>query len=256
MINNFINIENNIKKLNNPINVLVILIDNKNIVTDDDLMIIIRYFLKYHYDDVTNNNNILCNRKFFNKLIGYNKTSNLIENFYDNVIKKLELLCKVKKFKKAYCRNYFWKMDINKKKDYLLNLFNKIKSYNDNCIGNITFLNRFNINDKSLDNNINNQEIFNRLKSLYSKLGINFFKIYKIKIISTSLFYDFSFDERVDYFYYIYNCVIKKIDDIIHIFNLLDCLTYEMNNIINPKKIDITCSDQDIDMNVDMNIDF
>lgn len=256
MINNFINIENNIKKLDNPIDVLIILIKNKNIVCDDDLMIIFRYFLKYHFDQISTSDNFLCNRELFNILSGYNKTINFIENFYDNIIKKLELLCKIKKFKKAYNRNYFWSMDIYKKKNYLLNLFNKIKSYNDNSIGNIIFLNRFNVNDTSLNNDINNQEIFNRLKLMYSKLGINFFKIYKIKIISASLFYDFSFEERLDYFNYIYSNIIKKIDDIIHIFNLFDCLTYEMNNIINPKKIDITCSDQNIDLNIDMNIDF
>lgn len=254
MINDFISIENSIKYVKNPLKVLTVLVKNKNMVCDDDLMIIIRFFLKHHYNNILDND--LCDNYLFENLNNYPKTKKLIKNFYNNIIKKLDLLCKINKFKIAYNRNYFWDMNIINKKKYLFNLLNKIKSYNDNSIGNITFLNRFNINDKISDNDINNQEIFDRLHSLYKKLGISFFKIYKIKIISTSLFYDFSFEERINYFNYIYNCIYKKIDDIIHIFNLFDCLAYEMDNIVNPKKIDITCSDQDIDINIDVNIDF
>lgn len=240
-------IEESIKKSDNPFLLLTYIFMNKNMITDDNLSLLIRYMMKYHFNlfftkDI---------RKILYLLKDYNFSKNIINDFYKNLIKQKELLDKIKLFKCAYNRIYFWNKNNKEKIDYLVKLKDKFNSYNDSCIGNIHFykkLKLIEINDV-YSQKINENEIFERLNLIYKLFGHKFFVIYNINLISYEYFFNSTYKIKYNYVEYIFIEINKILIDLIDIFILFDCIKQQMKQLINPLpitiEIDIFTSEMD-----------
>lgn len=231
------NVEESIKKTQNPFILLTYLFINKSMLLDDDLSFIIRYFMKYHYDLFFKKDM----RKTLYLLNNYNISKNIIYDFYKNLIKQKELVNIIKLFKNGYNRLYFWSKNNNDKINYLINLQNKFNSYNDCSIGNIQFhrkLRVVGIND-NYSQVINQHEIFERLKLIYKMFGSKLFHTYNITLLSYEDFDNFDYKLKCDYVEYIYNNINIILEKIIDTIKLYDYTIEQMNRYINPIPIDI-----------------
>ena len=103
-------IEESIKITENPFFIMTYIFIHKSMLSDEDLSLVIRFMMKYHFNlffkkDI---------RKTIYLLKDYNLSINTINDFYKNLIKQKELIDKIKKFKMAYNRFYFWSKNKNK----------------------------------------------------------------------------------------------------------------------------------------------
>lgn len=230
-------IEESINTSKNPLLLMTYIFIHKDMITDENLCLVIRYVMKYHY--------YLFFKKDIRKLLyllnGYELSKNVINDYYNNLIKQKELLNKFKKFKQAYNRRYFWCKSNKEQIEYLERLRDKFYSYNDCCIGNLHFHKKIKI---KLDLNyksriINENEIFNRLKLTYDLFGQSFFLVYNINLMSYEDFSDISYLLKCKFSEYIFIQINNIIDELINDFTLYDCIVEQMHQLVNPKPLEI-----------------
>ena len=230
-------LEDSIKKTENPYLLLTYIFIHKSIMTDDNLSVLIRYMMKYHFN--------LFFKKDIRKLIyllkDYNLSQNVINDFYRNLIKQKELIDKIKKFKYAYGRYFFWSKNNKDRINYLIYLKEKFNSYNDCCIGNIHFHKKLKLidNDDKMSQEVNEKEIFNRLNLIYKLFGCKFFLTYDISLLSYFDFLNSNYDFKCNYVEYIFNKINKIIENLIDEFRLFVCIKEQMTQLINPVPITI-----------------
>jgi len=229
-------IEENIKKTNEPLLILKYFFLNKHIVNDDDMCIIIRYIMKYHFSLFIKKDI----RKLLKFLDEYNLSKNVINDFYKNIIKQIELMNKIKKFYSAYKKKNILNKTIKDQLKILNILKDDFYSVNDCSIGTLHFHKKLKL-FKNDSNSIitNSNEIFNRLKIIYKMFGLSFFTEYNINIISYNDYYYFSYDKRCNYIEYIFYKINNIISENINALMLYDCLKLQLNNLVNPIPITI-----------------
>jgi hypothetical protein len=228
------NIEKLIMESKYPFQLLLLLFLKKELFKDDDMVLVIRFFFKYHYKIFIENNI----KQLLLLLDNYNQSINLINDFYENISNQISLLYNLKKFKNAYNRYFFWKKNINEQIEYLDNLHTKFLGINDCSIGNLYFHNKLKIISKDR-NNINANEIFNRLNITYKMFGKKFFDTYNINLLSYEDFYNISLSGKIRFTEYIFVKVNNILLTIIEQFKLYQCIICYINNITNPKYINI-----------------
>lgn len=228
-------IKESVKITKNPYLLLTYIFIHKSMITDENLSLLIRYMMKYHFN--------LFLKKDIRKLLyllkDYNLSQNIINDFYKNLIKQKELIDKIKKFKTAFNRYFFWQKNTKEQTEYLDNLTEKFNSYNDCCIGNIHFHKKLKLIDyeDTYSQQINEKEIFDRLNLIYKLFGCKFFLIYEISLLSYNDFYNYTYSAKCKYVEYIFIEVNKILEDLIDTFKLYDCIKEQMNQLINPLPI-------------------
>lgn len=249
MINDWNIIVSEIKNAKNPLKLLLLLFNNKKMISDEDMSIIIRYFMNYHLNIFVKQNIT----KYFHLIDDYTSSKDIILDFYVNVKKQILITFKLNKFKLSYNRLYFWSKDIDDKIEYLIRLKDKLNSINDCSIGNISFTRRLiQLNNyKSYDKNINESELIYRIKLLYKLFGSKFFKIYNIETININEFISINLEYKVKYFEYLFELLVININKIIDNFTLYNCINNHLLSIINPKKINIEVEHIDTDIDID-----
>jgi hypothetical protein len=233
-----------------PLLLLLIVIIKKELLDDESLSYIIRIFMKYHFNIFLNFN---C-EKIINRLNDYNLTINTIKDFYSNLKKQIYLLEKIKDFRKGFNKHFFWNLNIDNQISYLEKLRIKLNSINDCCNSNMFFHSRIKlsiINDNVNFFEINTYEIFNRLKLIYKTFGYKFFSNNKINIITYEDYNDMSYINKCNYFEYIYFKILAKLNNIIDIFILYNCCKTNLNNLVNPKIVNIEPSIFNSDIELD-----
>tara|TARA_B100001123_G_C15131309_1_gene955442 strand:+ start:218 stop:970 length:753 start_codon:yes stop_codon:yes gene_type:complete len=225
-------IEESIKQSDNPYLLLTYIFIHKSMITDENLSLLIRYMMKYHFNLFFKKDM----RKILYLLKDYNLSQNIINDFYKNLIKQKELIDKIKKFKHAYNRYFFWQKSIKEQIEYLVNLKEKFNSYNDCCIGNLHFHKKLKLIEQSdtYSQKINEREIFNRLNLIYKLFGCKFFLTYEISLLSYEDFFYSKYIVKCNYIEYIFNIVNKILEDLIDTFRLFDCIKEQMNQLISP----------------------
>lgn len=225
-------IEDSIKKTENPYLLITYIFIHKSIITDENLCLLVRYFMKYHYDLFLKKDM----RNILYLLTDYNLSSNIINDFYKNLLKQKELIDLLKIFRNGYNRTYFWVKNNEDQIKYLVYLQDKFNSYNDCSMGNIHFHKKLKLVEleDEYSQNINVYEIFNRLKLIYKLFGCKFFSTYDINLLSFDDFFDLEYRLKCNYLEYIYLEVNKILNDIIDSFKLYVCIKEQMNQLTNP----------------------
>ena len=141
----------------------------------------------------------------------------------------------------AYNRFYFWSKSNKNKIEYLKKIETQFNSYNDCSIGNIHFHKKLRLIDENdkLSEEINENEIFKRLKLTYKLLGFRFFAIYEIKMLSYEDFFNFNYQDKCSYVEYIYNKIFKILDNLVDTFTLFEYVKEQMEHLKNPVPIKI-----------------
>ena len=225
-------IEESIKITENPYLLLTYIFIHKSMITDENLTLLIRYMMKYHFH--------LFFKKDIRKLLyllkDYNLSQNIINDFYKNLIKQKELIDKIKKFKTAFNRYFFWKKSIKEQIEYLVNLKEKFHSYNDCCIGNIHFHKKLKLIESCdiYNQEINETEIFDKLNLIYKLFGYKFFSIYEICLLSYNDFFDSKYSEKCNYVEYVFDNMNKILEDLIDTFRLFECVKEQLNQLTSP----------------------
>ena len=242
-------IEENIKKIKNPIIFLFLLINIKEEISDFYISMILRIFLKYH-----NNIAFLYNiRKIFiNEALPI--SNNIIKEFYQLIHKKLCYLGILKKFKEIYTNNSFWLLDINQQINFIENKYEHFKSIFDVSKGTTLYQDKlipllFETNNRQFILN----ETVQRLKILIELFGLKLFTILEIPIITINDLF-----ESTNHNIYIYlNMIYKRFDEllsnILKTFENYYIICSKIDNLINPDIVIINQVDSEIDF--DLNFD-
>ena len=230
-------IEDSIKISKNPFMLLTYIFIHKNMLDDENLCLVIRYMMKYHFNlffkkDI---------RKTLYLLKDYNLSQNVINDFYKNLIKQKELIDKIKKFKSGYNKSFFWNKTLREQIIYLNFIRNKFNSYNDCSIGHLHFHKKIKLveSEDKVGIIINEDEIFDRLLLIKKLLGIRFFFVYNVNLMSYEDYYESDYTLKCKYMEYIYLQINKIIDETIDTFTLLECVKEQMKSLINPVPIKI-----------------
>jgi len=208
---------------------------------DDKIaMIIIRYIIKYCYDIfISYPLYTLCIHIPKNR---YPETVNIILSFYEIIKEKYVLLEQLKKWYTIYKNKFFWNKYINEQIKYLINLKNLIMSLFDNSNGGVPFAMKI---LPILKSNINNCRIMTinsaieRLRKLFTLMGVDFFKILKMKIVTVETFLTFSDEQIVQYINNIYMKTIAILSGTIDLFEKYNMINLKMDNLLNPSFVNI-----------------
>lgn len=229
-----------IKNLKYPFVFIYNFFNSINKLDDSNASIMLRYIIK-------NNSDIFIKSPFFLLLVKleknkYHETCNVLYNFYDlnkRRTKKIDLL---KKWYAIYKNKIFWKKNVDEQIVFLYNLKLRIQGTFDCSRGGTPF--GFKI-APILKSNINNSRdltidsALERLKIVYSLLGFAFFKESGVPIITAEDFCNLNDETMVQYTNIVYQKSIHHISLIIHLFEELNMINLNLNNLINPSFVKI-----------------
>lgn len=245
---NWEDIDTNIKNLKYPLSFLYNLFKS-NKLSDNNLSIIIRFFFKYHNNiafdfNLIDLSNILSDN--------YKITKKNIKNFYRLIKKKYTLGNKLKFWYESYKKNNFWKKKIINQIEELEKIKMIFYSNFDVCKSNVFFHNKiYNILLFNKDDTFNLNHLINRLRNVYLLFGNNFFKKYKIILITRNKFIEIDFKDKIKYCTYLFQKINKIILNIIYQFNLFYHTNTQLNNLLNPKYLNIKLNNEKLLLGLD-----
>lgn len=236
---NYDNIDYIFKHTNTPILLLFVLINNEK-MNDDNIEIILKYFFYY--------NDILSLKINIIQLVNKYKYSNdIVKNYYNIINKQLKILPFIKKIKIAYPYKYFWSKDICVQIEYFKKKLNLFLSYFDCSKGNITFMIKVRMGYHNSIEIIEN-EMIDRLIKTKKLFKLPFFKNNSIILISLENFLDLTYENKINYMDYIFISCLKKIVNYINYLELYNIYRTELENLLDPKIINIIETTDSIDI--------
>ena len=148
----------------------------------------------------------------------------------------------IKKWYNVYNNNTFWKKNVNDQINYLHNLRNEVKCIFDNYKSPSSFIDKM---GPIIKLNINNskylifEEAIKRLDRLVKLFGEKVFKSIKIPMLSINEFLDLEDENKIKYTFFVYSRIIELLQVVINIFEEFNMADLKLNNLLNPKFINI-----------------
>jgi hypothetical protein len=217
-------IENIIKNTKYPLVMLYTILHNNNII-DENKTIFIKLFLKNHILLALEYNLLL----FKNSLKTCPNTFNIIYDVYNIILKQINILKYLRRFKLMYKNKFFWNKNIKEQIIYLKHIYTQFMSIFDGSKG----LLLFHLKLKScIRNNYHTEEIKYRLYKLYNLLKHSFFTENKILIMTNNEFNDLQFENMIKYTEYIYVKTNTILLQYISYFELYENYREQLDNIL------------------------
>ena len=226
-----------ISELEYPVLFFLKLIINKNLLNDYHMGLIVSNFFKFHFKVAINYPLFFLTKDLKENHI---YTWKIINNFYNSIIYITQILPNINQFKNSINKLKYYEKSIEsilKKTKLLLNI---VKSNFDSNYSNTPFYLRYHMLMKSNKyDKVTHNQLVSRLINVYRLLGIKFFNLYNIKLLTIEEFNSLTVKERVKYSAYFYNLTISILQNNIRYFELLLFHKQRITNIVNPKIIDI-----------------
>ena len=235
---NIDNANEKIKNIKYPYFFLFHLLTYKIEIGDYYFSLILRLFLKNHIDIALNTN---LKKFFYNDILDFKISTEILEKFYKLLNTKLILILTLKKWHNIYNNSLFWELNINNKIDYILNLKFKFLAIYD-CSKNGT---PFHLKLSCLfkPNNPSRFEIMENIKErllLIIKLfSLKILESLNIPLIKISDFYNLDSRYLIEYLTLIFNKIIKLLDETLLLLENYNMICNNINNLLNPKEINI-----------------
>jgi len=231
--------DKNLKKIKYPHFLIFRFFNIIHLIDDYYAAIILRFIMK-------NNIGIFKNEPYYfisgNLPKEYTDTSEILESFYLFFIERTKKLNLIKKWYNVYNNNTFWKKNVNDQINYLHNLRNEVKCIFDNYKSPSSFIDKM---GPIIKLNINNskylifEEAIKRLDRLVKLFGEKVFKSIKIPMLSINEFLDLEDENKIKYTFFVYSRIIELLQVVINIFEEFNMADLKLNNLLNPKFINI-----------------
>tara|TARA_Y100000389_G_C17417556_1_gene494673 strand:+ start:622 stop:1389 length:768 start_codon:yes stop_codon:yes gene_type:complete len=226
-----------ISELEYPVLFFFKLIINKNLLNDYHMGLIVSNFFKFHFKLAINYPLFYLTKDLKENHI---YTWKIINNFYNSIIYIIQISPNINKFKNSVNKLKYYEFSVEnilKKTKLLLNI---VKSNFDSNYSNTPFYLRYHMLMKSNKHDkVTHDQLVNRLINVYKLLGIKFFNLYNIKLLTLEEFNSLTIKERVKYSAYFYNLTKSILQNNIRYLELLLFHKQRITNIVNPKIIDI-----------------
>jgi len=231
--------DKNLKEIKYPHFLIFRFFNIIHLIDDYYAAIILRFIMK-------NNIGIFKNEPYYfisgNLSKEYTDTSEILESFYLFFIERTKKLNLIKKWYNVYNNNTFWKKNVNDQINYLHNLRNEVKCIFDNYKSPSSFIDKM---GPIIKLNINNskylifEEAIIRLDRLVKLFGEKVFKSIKIPMLSINEFLDLEDENKIKYTFFVYSRIIELLQVVINIFEEFNMADLKLNNLLNPKFINI-----------------
>ena len=231
--------DKNLKEIKYPHFLIFRFFNIIHLIDDYYAAIILRFIMK-------NNIGIFKNEPYYfisgNLSKEYTDTSEILESFYLFFIERTKKLNLIKKWYNVYNNNTFWKKNVNDQINYLHNLRNEVKCIFDNYKSPSSFIDKM---GPIIKLNINNskylifEEAIKRLDRLVKLFGEKVFKSIKIPMLSINEFLDLEDENKIKYTFFVYSRIIELLQVVINIFEEFNMADLKLNNLLNPKFINI-----------------
>jgi hypothetical protein len=227
-----------IKNIKYPYIFLFRLLTFKSDITDYNFSLILRLYLKNHIDsDLFTNLKIILS----DDIADFKISSLIIENFYKFTNAKVILLMTIKKWYNIYNNDVFWKLNVNDKIDFLYNLKFKFLAIYDCSKGGVPFYMK--LNSLYKNNNPSRLIILDNIKErlllILNLFNIDIFNSLNIPLIKLSEFYNLDSKYLIEYLMLIFKKIIKLLNDTILLFENYNIICNYINNLLNPRQINI-----------------
>jgi len=233
-----------------PVIFLFSLIPHINSFDDQTLSIVLRLFLKHHHQIAMNYNlKYLFQNELNNKYI----SSNVLNDFYKLIGKKISLIMVLKKWYEVYENKEFWKLNILDQNEYLLNVKNRFLSIYDCAKGGVPFCNKIIMwfRDPKINKNIIMETIIDRLEIIVKIFGTKLFESLEIPLITITEFYQLSNENIIKYMIVIWEKFNELLNQTIKLFDSYNLVCIQLDNLINPILLKINDTNIESDTELD-----
>jgi hypothetical protein len=231
--------DKNLKEIKYPHFLIFRFFNIIHLIDDYYAAIILRFIIKNNIDIFKNEPYYFISSDLPKE---YTDTSEILESFYLFFIERTNKLNQVKKWFKVYDNKEFWQKNINDQINYLHNLRNKVKGIFDNYKSPSSFVDKM---GPIIKLNINNSKylIFDsaieRLSKIAKLFGKKVFKSLKIPMLSIDEFLDLEDENKIKYTFLVYSKILQLLQVVINIFEEFNMADLKLNNLLNPKFINI-----------------
>ena len=228
---NWETIDNQMKNLKFPLTFLFNIIKKQSNIEDYELSLIIRFFFKNQLDLVIDNP-IFVILNFLDKKFVI--SHQIVKDFYSSLIKKHVFIKILVNYKKVYDNKEYWSQPFSKQKQYLNSNLLRFKSFFNSSFtefaGFTKFVSQLKVNNPELNNIIKSS-----VRDTINLFGLNFFKVNNIKLISDNEYDKLEIKYKIKYISYYYMKVVKIVNYLINIYDLLNSYDIKLKQLINPR---------------------
>ncbi len=239
-------LENIIMNSKTPLLLCVVVFKNINI-NENNKCIFIKFFFKHHLNIALEYNLI----ELYIELNNFNTTSssfNLIFDIYSILIKQINYIELIKKFKKSYLYRSFWNKNIDEQIIHLKKIYEQLLYIFDGSKTQGYLHIRLKGNINTIGQNYHIEQMMERLKKTFSLFKYAFFKEHNIYLLSNFQFIDLTFHNMVKYTEYIFDKVSSNLIKYITYFEHYNYYRKELINIFDvSESINIEETNSDID---------
>lgn len=230
---NWDTIDNQMKELKFPLSFIFNIIKCQDKIEDYELSLIFRFFFKNQLN-ISLNYPLFVILKFLKPK--FKISHNIVNDFYSSYLKKHIFLNILIKFKNNYPNKEFWLKKFKDQRKILENSCLIFKAHFNSSYTEFLGFSKFVTQLKLKNDNINNI-IKNSLYDSIKIMGIDFFTKNNIRLILEKEYDQLEIKDKIKYITYYYMKVVKTLNFIINIYDILNSYDIKLKEIINPKPI-------------------